>query len=47
MHPRFIVNNLVTSYIFTEGSCVIKKTAYSNDETNSKTEKVVFPGIRK
>ena len=48
VHPRLRGTNLVTRYIFPEGSCVIpKKAAYMDDETWSKLVKVVAPGIRK
>ena len=48
MHPRLIGNNLVTKYVFPEGSCVIpNKAAYMDDETWAKVVKVVAPGIRK
>ena len=48
MHPRLRDNNLVTKYVFPEGSCVIpNKAAYMDDETWAKVVKVVAPGIRK
>ena len=48
VQPRTRGNNLVTKYIFPEGSCVIpNKAAYVDDETWSKVVKVVAPGIRK
>ena len=41
-------NNLVTKYIFSEGSSVIpNKEEYMDDNTWEKVVKVVFPGIRK
>ena len=47
VHPRPRGNNLVTKYVFPEGSCVIpKKAAYMDDETWSKLVKVIAPGIR-
>ena len=48
MHPRLIGNNLVTKYVFPEGSCVIpNKAAYMDDKTWAKVVKVVATSIRK
>ena len=48
VHPRLRCNNLVTKYVFPEGSCVIpNKAAYMDDENWVKVVKVVAPDIRK
>ena len=48
VNPRLRGNNLVTKYLFQEGSCVItKKSAYMDDKNWTKVVKVVAPGIRK
>ena len=48
VNPRLRGTNLVTRYIFPEGSCVIpNKATYMDDETWAKVVKVVAPGIRK
>ena len=48
VHPRLRGNNVVTKYVFPEGSCVIpNKSAYMDDKTWEKVVKVVAPGIRK
>ena len=48
VHPRIIVNNLVTRYGFPEGSCVIlNKPAYMDGETWMNGVKLVATGIRK
>ena len=47
-HPSIRGTNLVTTYIFSEGSCVIpNKVSYMDDETWAKVVKVVSPRIRK
>ena len=46
-YPRLSGNNLVTKYVFPEGSCVIpNKAAYMDDKTWAKVVKVVASGIR-
>ena len=48
VHHRLIGTNLVNSYVFLEGSCVIpNKAVYMHYETWEKVVKLVAPGIRK
>ena len=48
VHPRIRGNNLVTRYVFPEGSIVIpNKAAYMDNEAWLKVVKVVSPDIRK
>ena len=48
VYPRLKVNNFVTRYVLTEGSCVVpNKAAYMDDETWEKVMKLVAPGIIK
>ena len=48
VHPRLRGANLMTRYIFSEGSCVIpNKESYMDGDTWSKVVKVVSPGIIK
>ena len=48
LHHRIKGTNLVIIYVSPEVSCVIpNKASYMNDETWSKSEKVVTPGVIK
>ena len=47
VHLRLRGTNLVTRYVFPEGSCLIpEKAAYMDDEIWVKVGKLVSPGIR-
>ena len=48
VHPRLRGTNLVTIYVFPEGSCMVPNTAANMDDENlAKVMKVVDPAIRK